>query len=79
MTEREQFESWAKGKFNLAPLGGVGDFFYDRENTQAAWDGWNAARRETLGKCLNATCESITITSARKALKAMLDSFKAAQ
>jgi hypothetical protein len=46
--EREAFEAWAKGKFNLTPLAGAGDFFYERENTQSAWSAWQESRRAAL-------------------------------
>lgn len=42
MSEREQFEAFAKEKFNITPLVGDGAFFYDKERTQAAWDAWQA-------------------------------------
>jgi hypothetical protein len=45
--ERGTFEAWAKGKFNLKPLPGEGAFFYDKENTQAAWSAWQARAAST--------------------------------
>ena len=42
MTEREEFEAWAKTKnMDLTPF----DTTFDSDFTSHAWDGWQAARR----------------------------------
>jgi len=58
VSDRDAFEAWAEGKFNLTPLAGEGAFFYDEERTQAAWDGWQASRRAALEESAK-VCEKI--------------------
>jgi hypothetical protein len=69
--ERGTFEAWAKGKFNLKPLSGEGAFFYDKENTQAAWSAWQARAASTSADVAQGAenTDDIAVDSFARAMK----------